>query len=260
MNSDVTVKTEGTVVSVFFGETEQTRIDVDDPGSLEFEYMQQMDIALQCAMPGSIPIRAAHIGGCGCALAWAWEVSRPGSRQLAVEVDARVAEQARTWFPLPRKPALRIRVGDGRDVLKGSQATFDVIVRDAFAEATVPRHLQTVQWAKTVRSHLQTGGVYLANCSHGAGTNSRGDVAAVRDVFEYVLLVAPSKVLKGARWGNIVMVAWNQPELIDERELDRRLRRLPLPVSVLAGKEIERWLGGAQALTDPTSEPQPGLG
>lgn len=251
---DVEVLRDGPVVSIMVGGTEQSRIDTSRPGQLEFEYMQQMDAALRLAFPEPRPVRALHVGGCGCALAWAWEERRPGSRQVAVEVDPWIAEQARVWFPLPRKPALRIRIGDGRDVLAASQATFDVVVRDAFSRALVPPHLQTLEWAKLVSSHLSPAGLYLANCTHGGGVSCRGDIAAARQAFDSTLILGASKVVKGARLGNIVVVGWNAPGLIDRDELDRQLRRLPLPVSVIGGNDLDLWLGGVCPLLDPGVE------
>lgn len=240
----------GSIASVFIDGVEQSRVDLEHPDQLQFEYMEQMDVVLSLAHPAPTPIKAAHIGGCGCALAWAWQVQRPDSRQLAVEVDEYLATQARTWFPLPRKPLLRIRAGEGREVLSSSQAHFQVIVRDAFASRTVPAHLQTVEWDRVVSAHLAPTGLYLANAAHGGGSNARGDVAAARQEFGQVVLIGESKVLKGARWGNLVLAAWQESQLIDVAELDRRLRRLPLPVQVLSGAELDRWLGGHPPATD----------
>lgn len=241
---------QGSVVSILVDGVEQSRVDLSRPEELQFEYMEQMDTILSLALPAPTRVRALHVGGCGCALAWAWHVLRPGSRQLAIEVDPEIAEKAREWLPLPRKPHLRIRLGEGREVLSSSQATYDSIVRDAFVGRAVPKHLQTGGWVETVRNHLRPAGLYLANAAHGAGTNSRPDVAATSVGFKYTAIVGESKVLKGARWGNVVIAAWNQPGLIDTAELDRRLRRLALPVSIYSGERLRQWLGGARPAAD----------
>ena len=244
------VERAGSIVSFLMGGAEQSRVDLDRPERLEFEYMQQMTLVLDGAFAPGAPVRAMHVGGCGCALAWAWEVQRPGSRQLAVEVDAAVAEAARSELPLPRKPLLRIRVGDGREVLAGSHAQYQVIVRDAFQGRSVPAHLKTVEWLAEVGAHLRNDGIYLANASHYSSAPARPDVAAVARAFAHQLVIAPSKVLKGARRGNLVIAGWNDPGLLDLGELDRQLRRLPLPVSLLHGTGLSRWLGGAPPASD----------
>ncbi len=249
--SPATFELSGSVASILVDGVEQSRVDLDRPGRLEFEYMQQMDTVVDLAMPAPAPVRAAHVGACGCALAWAWNEQRPGSKQLAIEIDPNLTRQVREWLPLPRKPQLRIRVGDGRDVIEGSKASFDILVRDAFAVRDVPESLRTVEWNQAARERLGNSGVYLANTGHGGGTDSRPDIAATLEVFPRVALVGESKVLKGARWGNLVIVAWTDPGIIDTQELDRRLRRLALPVSVYAGARLKKWLGGSVAARDP---------
>ena len=91
---------------------ESSFLDLRDPSHLDFEYHQQMDAVLAALRGEGGPLRALHLGGAGCALARAWDVTHPGSQQVAVEIDEILASQVRTWFDLPRSPRLRIRVGD----------------------------------------------------------------------------------------------------------------------------------------------------
>lgn len=240
---------EGSVVSLLVDGAEQSRVDRKNPGYLEFEYMQHMDAVLRTLWPEPHPIRAAHIGGGLCALPWAWETLRPASRQVVFEVDSDIADLARLHLPLPRKPLLRIRVADGRQSLEGSKAHLDVIVRDAFKGRNVPPHLSTLEWNHLAQSHLN--GLYLANTAHGKGTDARPDIAATSHVFAETAIIGDSKVLKSARWGNLVVAATSTPGLIDWEELDRKLRRLPLPARLVRPDEISRWLGGASPLRDP---------
>ncbi len=236
---------DGPVVSVRVGETEQSRINLNQPEILEFEYMQQMDTVTRLAFPEPHPISALHVGGCGCALAWAWETLRPNSRQLAFEVNAELAEAVRKNIPLPRKPQLRIRVAEGAAALVASQARYQVIVRDAFVDASVPAHLQTSAWVRSVRDHLLPNGLYLANAAHGPRVSARPDVAATVATFDRVAIIGASKVVKSARRGNLVVAAWNDHDLVNIADLDRDLRKLPLPVSLVQGAALSRWLGGA---------------
>ncbi|WP_391540494.1 spermidine synthase, partial [Isoptericola variabilis] len=68
-------------------------LDLADPGFLAFEYMQQMAAVLALLPPG--PLRVLHLGAAGCALARYVEHERPGSRQLGVDVDARLTTLVR---------------------------------------------------------------------------------------------------------------------------------------------------------------------
>ena len=118
---------------------ESSFLDLRDPAHLDFEYHQQMDAVLAAQRGESSPVKALHLGGAGCALARAWDVTRPGSQQLAVEIDEILAHQVRTWFDLPRSPRLRIRVGDAAEVVSGLRpGQWDVVVRDVFNGGSVP--------------------------------------------------------------------------------------------------------------------------
>ena len=61
-----------------------------DPTWLGFEYLDLMRHSIDTLLPGR-PLDVVHLGAAGCALAWALAVERPGSRQLAVELDAELA-------------------------------------------------------------------------------------------------------------------------------------------------------------------------
>ncbi|MDD9205113.1 fused MFS/spermidine synthase, partial [Georgenia sp. 10Sc9-8] len=121
-------------VTLLLDGTEASGIDLADPAQVPFEYMQHMLAVLDAAHPGATPVRALHLGGAGCALARAVEARRPGSTQLAVEIDAELARLVREWFDLPRSPRLRIRTGDARAVLGSlTGPAWDLVVRDVFA-------------------------------------------------------------------------------------------------------------------------------
>src|SRR5690606_22484296 len=118
--------------------------------------------------------------------------TRPRSRQIAVEIDPLLAEHVRAWFELPRSPSLRIRVGDARTVLESMPtASADVVVRDVFADARTPEHVQTVEFTEQVDRVLRPGGVYLANCADRPPlTLARAEAATVREVFAHVAMAA----------------------------------------------------------------------
>ncbi|MDQ2624751.1 MAG: fused MFS/spermidine synthase, partial [Actinomycetota bacterium] len=186
-----------------------SHVDLDDPEYLEFEYMQQMAAVLdRCAAPRA-PLDVVHLGAAGCSLARYVHATRPRSRQLAVEIDATLAAHVRTWFDLPRSPALRIRVGDARAVLASlPSASADVVIRDVFADAHTPEHLITAEFATEAARVLRPGGVYLANCADRPPLAlARSEVATVRAVFDVVTMTAEPAQLRGRRYGNVVIAA-----------------------------------------------------
>lgn len=252
-----TLRWDGTRATLLLDDVESSNVDVADPTHLEFEYMQHMDAALDTLMPSPTPVRALHLGAAACALPWAWARSRPGSRQVAVEIDQLLAEHVREWFDLPRSPELRIRVGDGRDVLSRARpGALDVVVRDAFDHGAVPSSLGTVEAAREAARALRPGGLYLLNAAHGGPADARPDVSALLEVFPLVCAVTDPKVGRSQRRGNVVLVAQtssHEDDRLDLDELDRHLRRLPLPARVLRGRALERWTAGAPAPRDPSA-------
>lgn len=211
--------------------TESSFIDLADPQHLAFEYQQQMDAALRVLLAEPTPVRAVHLGGAACALARAWDRARPGSTQLAVELDQLLAEQVRQWFNLPRSPRLRIRVGDAAQVAQTLRpAQWDVVVRDVFAGAAVPETVRTLDFTRACARALAPGGVYLANISSLPRPRAAAELEVARQVFPTTALVTDNAVARGRRRGNMVLVASSSPWTPDQREeLERAMRRLPLP-------------------------------
>ena len=212
---------------------ESSWIDLHDPTHLDFEYLQQMDAAVTALRGESGPVRAVHLGGAGCALARAWDATRPGSTQLAVEIDGVLAQRVREWFDLPRAPRLRIRVGDAAQVAPRLRpGAWDVVVRDVFDAGRVPGACRTPEFVAACRRALGPGGLYLANVVSAPREIAASELAAVRGVFEVeaVLVVADAAAARGRRQGNLVVVARDEPFTgTQARAVDRAVRRLPLP-------------------------------
>ncbi len=213
-------------------DAESSFIDLLDPTRLDFEYQQQMDAALNVLVGPCKPVRAVHLGGAACALARAWDASRPGSTQLAVELDEVLAGKVRQWFDLPRSPALRIRVGDAAQVAPSlRQGQWDVVVRDVFAATRVPPAVRSEEFVRACARALSPQGVYLANIASFPRDEAGADLQVARRVFGSVAVVADNAVARGKRRGNLVLVASSVPwreGVLDG--LERAMRRLPLPV------------------------------
>lgn len=252
------VSWHGSVATLFLDGVESSSVDVDHPERLEFEYMQHMDVACQVFLGDCTPMKALHIGGAAAVLPWAWACTHPGSRQTVIEIDALLIEAVRSWFDLPRSPELKMRCSDGREALEATRpSSWDVIVRDAFTSGIVPNYMTTVECALSAARALRPGGVYLVNSAHGGGADARQELQALEGAFDGVLAILDPKVGKGGRRGNVVFVCAKAPReqedwLWEQRvsDMDRLLRRLPLPARLMTGKELSRWRAGALSLTD----------
>jgi spermidine synthase len=234
-------------VTLLVNGVQSSFVDLDDPTHLEFEYQQQMAALIEALPPG--PLRVVHLGGGACGLALAVRAARPGSRQVAVEPDARLVELVRTWFDLPPPPELRIRTTDAHTWLVGARPGLaDVVVRDAFARAEVPHELVTVDTARLVAHALAPGGLYLANCVDRPPLPvARAETATLASVFAHVAVVAETGVLRGRRHGNVVLAASHTP--LDTVASTRALRQCVIPVRALFGDDARTFATAATPIT-----------
>lgn len=226
----------GTGILLLLDGAESSWIDLEDPAHLDFEYLQQMDAALTALHGPRTPVRAVHLGAAGCALARAWDATRPGSTQLAVEIDEVLASSVRQWFDLPRAPKLRLRVGDAAEVaptLRPGQ--WDVVVRDVFAAGGVPEPCRSREFLRACARALAPGGLFLVNTSSVPRSQAGAELVRLRETFAGVLVVGDAAVVRGKRRGNLVAVARREPFTAAQADaVERAVRRLPLPVRTWA--------------------------
>jgi spermidine synthase len=248
------------------GGVPQSHVDLDDPRHLELEYVRRLGHVVDLAGTPGTPLRVLHLGGGGLTLARYVAATRPGSSQLAVESSAEVARLVRRRLPLdqpgqPRGGAGRItvRVADAREVLERVPAgSVDVLVADVFAGGQTPAHLTSVEFTCAAAAALTPGGIYAVNVGDGPPlTHVHGRVATVRSVFRHACVIAEPGVLRGRRFGNLVVVAADRE--LPVPELVRRAAADPFPARVLAGAALDRFVGAAKPFTDADAEPSPTL-
>ena len=204
-----------------------------------------------------------HLGGGALTLPRYVSATRPLSTQRVSEVDGALVELVRRALPWPSDARLRVRVEDARAVLASTrEASYDVVVADVFAGARTPAHLTSVEYAAEVARVLRPAGWYLANLADGPPLrHARGQVATVRSVLPRACLVGDAAVLRGRRYGNLVLVAGRSTPPVPE--LTRRAAGDWFPGRVVAGDELDRFAGGAQVVRDAdatgSDPPPPGL-
>jgi spermidine synthase len=233
----------------------QSHVDLEDPGYLDFEYVRRMAHVIDAAAPAGQPLRVLHLGAGALTLARYVAATRPGSRQLAVEVDAALVELIRLRLPLHAK--IRVRVGDARAELEWlAAARFDVVIADVFAGGRTPAHLTSAEFWAAVRRVLRGAGVAVANVADGPPlAHARAQVATARTAFPHTCLIADAAVLRGRRFGNLVLAASPGPLPVDV--LTRRTAGDPIPGRVRHGRDLDRFTAGAKPVTDATAAPSP---
>src|SRR5580693_5554422 len=244
--------------------TPQAHVDLDEPTHLEFEYVRRLGPVVDLAAADRAPLRVLHLGGGGLTLARYVAATRPGSSQLAAEADAEVAGLVRERLPLnqpgrsrTRAGRITVRVADARAVLEQVAAgSFDVVVADVFAAAQTPAHLTSAEFTAAAARALRPSGVYACNVGDGPPlAHARARAATVRSVFRHACVIAESGVLRGRRFGNLV-IAGSSAEL-PVQALTRRALADPFPARVVAGAELDEVIAGARPITDADAGPSP---
>ncbi len=234
----------------------QSHVDLDDPGYLDFEYVRRLGHVIDTAAPPGRPLRVLHLGAGALTLARYVAATRPGSPQLAVEVDAALVDMIRLRLP-PRDPRLRVRVGDARAELEKLPAgRYDVVIADVFTGGRTPAHLTSAEFWAAARRAVRDTGVVAANVADGARlAHARAQVATAGTAFPHACLIADAAVLRGRRFGNLVLAA--SPGPLPVEALTRRAAGDPMPGRVLCSRDLARFTAGAKPVTDATATPSP---
>lgn len=246
---------------VVTGDTAQSWVDLNDPTSLDFEYVQRIAEALGCTVltrPPTERIRVVHLGGGGLSIPRYVAAVRPHTAQIVCEPDGDLLAEVRRKLPLERNTGIKVRQIDGRTGIAEMPADYaDAIILDAFDGHRVPGDLATVEFFADVDRVLRPEGVFLANLTdQGPFAWTKRCLGALRGSFHHVLLSAEAAVLKGRRFGNLVVVA--ATGALPLAELDRAAASAPFPYRTVEGRELDRWLAGAVPFSDVGAQSSPG--
>lgn len=235
----------------------QSYVDLDEPEHLEFEYTRRLGHVVDLAAAPGEPLAALHLGGGGLTLPRYIAATRPGSSQTVAELDGELVALVLEHLPLPAGAAVDVRTGDAREELTARpDDSADLIIADVFGGAQVPAHLTSREFAVEVARVLRQGGVYAANIADGGDLDfARAQVATLRSVFPEVALMAEPGVLRGRRFGNLVVVASTAP--LPVSSLARRTAGDEMPARVLSGIEARVFSRDGAPVTDETATASP---
>ncbi|MDI6098646.1 fused MFS/spermidine synthase [Actinoplanes sp. NEAU-A12] len=241
-------------------------VDLTDPTYLEFEYVQwiaaaagvlkpAVPAAVGSAAPGALdpataPIDALHLGGGGFTVPNLLRAVRPGSRQLVLELDGGLVDLDERGLGLKTGPDLTVQVGDARvGLAERPDASYDLVVGDAFGHLVVPWHLATREMAEDVARVLRPGGVYAQNViDYPPNRFIRAEVATVAAAFPHVALISTPAALDGEKGSNFVILASREPLPVDA--ISPLLAALKEPASLLSGAALTDFVGDSHVLTD----------
>lgn len=228
-----------------------SHVDVADPLRLDFEYMHWMGRLTAAHWEPDAKLRVLHLGGGACSLPRYLAAAYPQARQVVVEIDGRLAQLVRQWFPIPKAPLVRIRVGEAREVTESlTPNSRDLVIRDVFSGQYTPTALTTSQFTVAARTVLAPGGIYLLNCGDSPDlATAKREMATVGSVFEYLTVIADPPMLKGRRHGNVVIAGSDVP-LRNRPQLVRDLLGGAVPAQVWEDGRVRQFSSGAKMLDD----------
>lgn len=235
----------------------QSHVDLADPTRLDFEYMRRLASVVDTAAPAGMALDVLHLGGGALSMARYVAVTRPGSRQRVVERDAALTALVRRELPLPRGADIRVRTGDARTVLEATRPDrYDLVIADVYSAAQMPRSVASTEYAAQVARVLRPHGRYAANVADLPPLAfTRTQVATLRTAFAHVYLLADPGMLRGRRYGNVVLAA-GQSEL-PLAALTRAAARDVFPGRVMAGDDLTAFVGGARPVADAQATESP---
>ncbi|MFD9130652.1 spermidine synthase [Kitasatospora sp. NPDC059571] len=235
----------------------QSMVDLDDPTHLGFEYQRRIGHLIDLAAPPGRPISVLHLGGGALTLARYTAATRPRSRQQVAEIDTALTELVRSQLPLERGWQIRVRGADARSVLeRAPEGGADLVIADVFAGARVPAHCATTEFAALAARALAPGGRLVVNIADGSALAfARAQAATLRAVFPEVCLVADPAVLRGKRFGNLVMAAAATPLPVEE--LGRRVATDAQLGRIEHGRGLVDFTAGAAPVADAAAVPSP---
>ncbi|MEU7868389.1 fused MFS/spermidine synthase [Dactylosporangium sp. NPDC049140] len=237
----------------------QSALDLEDPRQLDFEYMRRIASVIDAMAPARAPLSVLHLGGGALTLPRYVAATRPASAQRVVERDAALIAFVRRELPLPRGADIRVRAADAREAVETlAPGRFDLVIADVYGGARVPAHLASLEFLTAAARLLRPGGVYVANLADGSGLAfTRGQVATLRRVYGEVVLLAEPGVLRGRRFGNVILAAAAEPGRIPQAPLARAGAADPFPARLVAGDDLTDLVAGARVVTDATATASP---
>ncbi|MFJ3927568.1 spermidine synthase [Streptomyces sp. NPDC090022] len=235
----------------------QSYVDLDDPEHLEFEYVRRLAHVLDCAADPGVPLDLLHLGGGALTLPRYAAATRPGSRQRVVEFDGALLDLVAAHLPLPAGADVALHAADARSWLEQAPAaTADVLFADVFGGSRVPAALTSVEYAHEAARVLRPGGLYAANLADGAPFGFlRAQLAGFRAHFAELALLAEPSVLRGRRFGNVVLLASDAG--LPTAALARRCAGDAFPARVVEGPALARLIGDARPVADVDAVPSP---
>lgn len=247
--------TRGWILSI--GGTEQSHVDLEDPHRVFYEYLQRVANVVDVVKDPGVPVQAVHLGGGAMTLPRYMTATRPGSRQIVVELARELPDFVTTHLPLPPEAQIQVLTGDARESLprlrEVGATPVDVVVLDVFAGDGAPQHLRERSFYREIREVMTPHGILLVNVGDDPGLAffreqaralSVAEDRGSQPVFQDVWCLTEATMTSGRHAGNLILVASSQP--LPGWWKEHLMAAGPHPAAVLDGWDLSQWLAEHQ--------------
>lgn len=240
--------------TLYVASVAQSYVDMTAPRRLEFEYVRKIARILDAVGKPGEPLRVLHLGAGALTIPRYVAATRPGSTQEVVDRDGRLLDFVLVHLPLRRDTVVRPVVADAREAVSAAEPeSWDVVIGDIYNGAQMPSHVSGVEFAREIARVLAPGGIYIVNVTDLPMLSfTRRLTAGLRETFDDVVLIGEPGMLRGRRYGNLVLAAGLE-------ELPRGLLAAGGAggKSVVHGAALAKFTGGARPLSDEAPEASP---
>jgi spermidine synthase len=233
---------------LMIGGVSQSYVDTSNPRFLEFEYVRRVVSIVDAMKHPRDPIDVLHLGGGAMTIPRYIAATRPGSHQIVVERDAALSKLVRRVLPLPDSADIEVELDDARTAVEASpKNAYDLVISDVYQGAQMPHAVTSLQFAQHVAYTMRSTARYVVNVTDlPVLAFTRVLTATLRAVFPDVCVLAEPNMLRGRRFGNVVIAA-------AKRAGSLPIKRLSQTSRVLYGADLTDFVGGAQVTHDGTS-------
>ena len=237
------------------GGAEQSHVDMSDPTRIFYEYLRRIGHLVDLVAPPGTPITAAHLGAGGLTLPRYVQATRPGSRQVAVEIERELPTLVTSQLPLPSGTRLALIHDDARAALPRLAGAagltegegFDIVVLDIFSGEDSPAHLACGEHYAQILPLLSERGVLAVNIGDDPGLRFFADqleqLAEAAEPAGGVWTLAETRMLEAKTAGNLILAAGPglDPRPVGEEAARERAARIraegPHPASCLTPEQ-----------------------
>jgi len=202
-----------------------TQMDRSDPNGRGLPYSDYVDLAF-LYNPNIRSVLVIGLGGGTVPKRFVRDY--PQVTVDAVEIDPAVIKIAQRYFFVEPGPRLRVHESDGRQFLRRTKRSWDMILLDAYYADTVPFFLTTREFFALAKSRLNPGGVMVNNVvGQVSGPRSkffRSVYKTMAGVFPQVSAVVVAE--SGTEWKNIEVFGVNARAALSLAELGKRATQL----------------------------------